>query len=222
VNETGCILRYCYLGTIVASVACAKINGAGLGGGSGGGAGTGGSGGVIDAGGNGDVFTAPQDGGKFSAGDASAPSGPPGPRHTIDPSVPAGAVQGFENAGAPTGGSVQVVYPDPDAVVPRDLAAIDVQWNPVTGANAYRVSLSVDTGDSLTGYVSNAHYLPTADDWKWLLGRAAGRSIRIQVQAATLDASGTPTALVRTSAPQSLRVSKDDARFTTPQREELS
>ena len=38
------------------------------------------------------------------------------------PSVPAGVVQGFEGAPAATAGAVQVGYPNPNAVIPHDLA----------------------------------------------------------------------------------------------------
>jgi hypothetical protein len=106
---------------------------------------------------------------------------------------------------------VQVVYPSPNAVIPHDLAAVDVQWNPVAGATAYRATFSVDTGDRLSGYVSGAHYLPAADDWKWLLTHAAGHTIQIQIEAATLDAGGAVNGPVSTSKPQPLLVSRDDA-----------
>jgi hypothetical protein len=125
--------------------------------------------------------------------------------------VPAGAVQGFEGAPAATAGAVQVVYPNPNAVIPHDLAAVDVQWRSVAGATAYRVTFFVDTGDRLSGYVSGTDYLPTADDWKWLLSRAAGHTIQIQVEAATLDASGAVNGLVSASKTQPLLVSRDDA-----------
>lgn len=146
-------------------------------------------------------------GGRPGAGSAVGPSTPPAPgwREHVDPSVPAAAVMTFANAGSPATGGVQLVYPSPKAIIPRDLAPVDVQWNAVPGATVYKVSLAATTGDRLTGYVTSAHFLPSADDWRWLLVRAAGGAIEIQVSAAT------STGQVSASAPQQLLVSRDDA-----------
>lgn len=202
------LIVFCCLGAI-SSAACAKVRivGTEASGGTSGGVGLGSGGSVtVNLSGSGGVSD------NVSLPSASVPSSAtPGSRDVVDPSVPAGAVHGFASAPSATAGAVQVVYPNPNAVIPHDLAAIDVQWNPVAGATAYRVTLSVDTGDRLSGYVSGAHYLPAADDWKWLLTHAAGHTIQIQVAAATLDAGGAVNGSVSASKTQPLLVSRDDA-----------
>ncbi|HVY38875.1 MAG TPA: hypothetical protein VHM31_13110 [Polyangia bacterium] len=195
----------CCVGALAGLATCAGVGQRAAGNGSGSGGGPG-----APSGGN--TGTGAQGVGNTGTGGSSTTILlPPTSRDAVDPSLPPATPQGFAGAPSPAPGSVQVVYPSPGAIIPRDLAAIDVQWNAVPGATAYRVSLSVDTGDRLTGYVTNTHYLPSAEDWGWLLSRAGGHTVQIQVQAAALDAAGTPTGPVGASTPQPLLVSRDDA-----------
>src|SRR6185312_1406925 len=53
---------------------------------------------------------------------------PPQTVDVVDPSLPPGVVGGFDGAGM-GGGGVTLVYPNANAIVPHDLAPIDVQWN---------------------------------------------------------------------------------------------
>ena len=97
------------------------------------------------------------------------------PRTTSSiPSLPPGVVGGFD--GAPPGTSgVTLVYPNAGALVPHDLAPIDVQWNGATPV--YRVTFAVDNGNRLRGYVKSADWMPPAAEWQWLLDVAAGHQI---------------------------------------------
>jgi Tol biopolymer transport system component len=120
-----------------------------------------------------------------------------------------GIVGGFDGATATPGG-LTTAYPDPGIVLPHDLAPIDVQWNPPAGANVYRVSFSVDTGDRLRGYVKSADWIPAATDWQWLLGRAAGHDVKISVEGGNLDATGKLNTVVASNDIPA-HVSNDDA-----------
>ena len=64
----------------------------------------------------------------------------------VDPSLPMGIVGSFDGA-TPMVGGMTVAYPSPGVILPHDLAPIDVQWNPPAGANVYRVTYAVETGD---------------------------------------------------------------------------
>jgi dipeptidyl aminopeptidase/acylaminoacyl peptidase len=167
----------------VLSVGCSNGRDAGVGGGGGGGGnGGGGSGGV---------------------------GGPPETHDVVDPSLPPGIVAGFDGAQAQPGG-LTVAYPSPGAILPHDLAPIDVQWNPPTGANVYRVSFEVETGDKLRGYVKTADWIASTSDWHWLLDRAAGHKVNVIVEGGILDGAGQLASVVA-SSPVGLGVSRDDA-----------
>jgi hypothetical protein len=102
-----------------------------------------------------------------------------------------------------------LVYPNAGAIVPHDLAPIDVQWN--GAAPVYRVTFAVDTGDRLRGYVTSPDWIPPASNWQWLLDRAAGHPIALSVEGATIDGSGNVTGAVVGTAAQPLSVAPDDA-----------
>ncbi len=139
---------------------------------------------------------------------ASPPLAGPQTRDVVDPGLPSSVVQAFDAQSFSAGG-VSVVYPNDRAVIPHDLAAIDVQWNgPSTGV--FRVTFAVDDGNRLRGYVSAGAYRPAAQDWSWLRDRAAGHTVQITVEGGVLDTMGTLGAKVA-SAAQMLRVSRDDA-----------
>lgn len=146
-------------------------------------------------------------GGGGAGGGGSA--GPPETHDVVDPSLPPGIVGGFDGA-TPTAGGLTTVYPDPGAILPHDLAPIDVQWSPPNGANVYRVSYAVDDGNKLRGYVKATDWIPPANEWMWLLDRAAGHDVKITVEGGTLDASNNLTAVVA-SPDIPMHVSRDDA-----------
>ncbi|MGZ3426550.1 MAG: hypothetical protein ACXVCV_07870 [Polyangia bacterium] len=132
----------------------------------------------------------------------------PATHDVVDPSLPPGVVGGFD--GAPAGGSgVTLVYPNPGALVPHDLAPIDVQWNGSTPV--YRVTFAVDNGNKLRGYVKTPDWVPPAGEWSWLLDVTAGHQIALSVDGATIDGSGTPQGPLASSGAQPLAVSHDDA-----------
>ena len=136
-------------------------------------------------------------------------TGPPATHDVVDPSLPMGIVGGFDGA-TPTVGGVTLAYPNPGAIVPHDLAPIDVQWT-AAGPNVYRVTFAVDTGDALRGFVKSADWTPPANEWQWLLDRAQGHKITLTVVGGTADASGKLTGATPASSGQSLLVSHDDA-----------
>src|SRR5439155_16141344 len=84
---------------------------------------------------------------------------PPATHDVVDPSLPPGVVGGFDGAPAGAGG-ITLVYPNAGAVVPHDLAPIDVQWNGATPV--YRVTFAVDNGNKLRGYVKTPDWIPPA------------------------------------------------------------
>jgi hypothetical protein len=142
-------------------------------------------------------------------GSDGSTSGPPETHDVVDPSLPMGIVAGFDGA-TPAMGGLAVVYPNPGAIVPHDLAPIDVQWNPPAGENAYRVTFAVDTGDRLRGYVPTPSWTPSATDWQWLLDRAAGHQATLTVEGGTQTAGALAGAVIG-SPSQALGVSHDDA-----------
>jgi len=149
-------------------------------------------------------------GGGSGNGGGGTNGGPPATHDIVDPSLPGGVVAGFDGATSSSSG-LTVVYPNPGAIIPHDLAPMDAQWNAAAGANAYRVTYAVDTGDRLRGYVGGAHWLPAASDWQWLQDRAAGHTVTLTVDGATVDAAGNPTGPLSSSPGQKLTVSHDDA-----------
>jgi Tol biopolymer transport system component len=173
------------VGLAIGAVACSNSTRHGGSGGAGG-TGGGGSGGSAGSGGN----------------------LPPATHEVVDPSLPPGVVGGFD--GAPPGqGGVTLVYPNPGALVPHDLAPIDVQWNGATPV--YRVTFAVDNGNKLRGYVTSADWVPPAAEWTWLLDVAAGHQIALSVDGATIDGNGTPQGPLASATAQPLAVSRDDA-----------
>ena len=176
-------MRTAWLGALALLCACGVGSGPGHGGGGTGGTGGNGSGGATNP-------------------------GPPATHDVVDPSLPPGVVGGFDGAPPSTSG-LTLVYPNPGAIVPHDLAPIDVQWN--GSAPAFRVTFAVDTGDRLRGYVSTPSWTPPAGEWAWLLDRAAGHTITLSVAGATIDANGTPQGPLVGSGTQPLGVSRDDA-----------
>jgi hypothetical protein len=128
----------------------------------------------------------------------------------VSPGVLPGVVTGFDGA-TPVPGGLAVVYPNPGAIIPHDLAPIDVQWTPPAGENVWRVTFAVDNGNKLRGFVNAPSWTPPQGDWKWLLDRAAGHGVTITVLGATSDAAGMLGAQVIASMEEPLRVSRDDA-----------
>ena len=137
-------------------------------------------------------------------------SGPslPATHDVVDPSLPPGVVGGFDGATGGAGGTT-LVYPSAGAMVPHDLAPIDVQWNGATPV--YRVTFAVDDGNRLRGYVPTKDWTPPAGEWKWLLDVAAGKAITLSVDGATVDAAGTPQGPLASAPGQPFAVSRDDA-----------
>lgn len=133
---------------------------------------------------------------------------PPATHDVVDPSLPPGVVGGFDGSGAGTSG-ITLVYPNPGALVPHDLAPIDVQWN--GSSPVYRVTFAVDNGNRLRGYVKSPDWIPPAAQWAWLQDVAAGHQISLMVDGATIDGNGTPQGPLAGSGGQPLAVSRDDA-----------
>jgi TolB protein len=141
-------------------------------------------------------------------GGGTGGNGPPATHDVVDPSLPPGVVGGFDGAGMGAGG-VTLVYPNADAIVPHDLAPIDVQWN--GSSPVYRVTFAVDNGNKLRGYVKSPDWIPPAGEWQWLLDVAVGHGITLSVDGATIDGNGTPQGPLQSSQSQALRMSADDA-----------
>lgn len=142
------------------------------------------------------------------AGGGGATSGAPSTVNVVAPGLPPGVVGGFDGAPPGTTG-LTLVYPNAGAIIPHDLAPIDVQWN--GSAPVYRVTFAVDTGDKLRGFVSTPDWTPDATHWQWLLDRAAGHKISLSVDGATVDGSGNVSGALLGSSAQPLAVSHDDA-----------
>jgi hypothetical protein len=144
-----------------------------------------------------------------SGGGGSGGSSGPATHDVVDPGLPPGVVGGFD--GAPPGTSgLTLVYPNANAMVPHDLAPIDVQYN--GSAQVFRVTFAVDNGNRLRGYVKTADWIPPSGDWQWLLDVAQGHTIQLSVEgAASIDGNGTPQGALVGSSAQALRVSHDDA-----------
>lgn len=140
----------------------------------------------------------------------SPQSGPPQTHDVVDPSLGSGIVGSFDNS-QPTAGALALVYPNDKIILPHDLAPLDVQWNVPAGANAYRVTFAVETGDRLRGFVPSADWIPPATEWSWLLDRAAGHKITLTVDGGTADAAGKLSGPVSGSQPQTITISHDDA-----------
>ena len=104
----------------------------------------------------------------------SGVDGPPEVHTFVDPSLPAGIVDQFDGLTLEAG--LDLVYPNAGAVIPRDVAAIDVQGIAVDGLEVYRVRFAVDDGNELRGYVPQPTWLPDESSWTWLTGRAAERN----------------------------------------------
>ena len=147
-------------------------------------------------------------GGGTGGGGGSGGNAPPMTVDVVDPSLPPGVVGGFDGAGPGTSG-ITLVYPNAGALVPHDLAPIDVQWN--GSSPVYRVTFAVDNGNRLRGYVKSADWIPPASNWAWLQDVAAGHQIQLSVDGATIDGNGTPQGAVAGSGAQALAVSRDDA-----------
>ncbi|HEX6837691.1 MAG TPA: hypothetical protein VF334_14015, partial [Polyangia bacterium] len=149
-------------------------------------------------------------GGTGGGGGTGGTGGNVGPQtiDVVDPSLPPGVVGGFDGAGMGAGG-ITLVYPNAGAIVPHDLAPIDVQWNGSTPV--YRVTFAVDNGNKLRGYVKTTDWIPPADKWAWLESVAGGHQIALSVDGATIDASGTPQGPLSSSMSQPLGMSRDDA-----------
>jgi len=147
-------------------------------------------------------------GGGGAGGTGSGGNGPPATHDVVDPSLPPGVVGGFDGAGMGSGG-ITLVYPNAGAMVPHDLAPIDVQWNGTTPV--YRVTFAVDNGNRLRGYVPTKDWIPPASEWAWLLNVAAGHQVTLSVDGATVDGNGTPQGPLQSAAGQPLGVSPDDA-----------
>jgi hypothetical protein len=133
----------------------------------------------------------------------------PATHDIVDPSLPSTIVGSFD-AATPGTGALTVAYPNPNVIIPHDLAAMETQWNAASALNVYRVTFAVDTGDRLRGYVGAASWLPSASDWQWLLDRAAGHNITLTIDGGTLDSTGSLSAVIA-SPSQALSVSTDDA-----------
>ncbi len=153
-----------------------------------------------DAGGDDDSTTP----GNPDGGSAS----PPLTRDYVEPGLPASVVDDFDALDTVPG--LTLVYPNADAIIPRDLAAIDVQAADGAGRAVFRVTFAVDTGDALRGFVTSPSWLPDDADWQWLMGRAAGHAIDLSMAGAGLDGD-TVTGPAVTSPGQALHVSADDA-----------
>ncbi|MDB4965584.1 MAG: tolB protein precursor [Myxococcales bacterium] len=147
-------------------------------------------------------------GGGGGGGSGTGGNQPPATHDIVDPTLPPGVVGGFDGTPAGTSG-VTLVYPNSGAIVPHDLAPVDVQWN--AASPVYRVTFSVDNGNKLRGYVKTADWVPPAGEWQWLLDVAAGHTITLSVDGATVDGSGVPQGPVVGSGGQPLKVSRDDA-----------
>jgi Tol biopolymer transport system component len=133
---------------------------------------------------------------------------PPQTVDVVDPSLPPGVVGGFDGAGMGAGG-VTLVYPNANAIVPHDLAPIDVQW--IGSSPVYRVTFADDNCNKLRGYVKTADWIPPADKWAWLESVAGGHQIALSVDGATIDGNGTPQGPLSSSSSQALGMSRDDA-----------
>jgi Tol biopolymer transport system component len=134
--------------------------------------------------------------------------GAPLVRDFIDPSLSPSVVADFDGLSLTPG--LDLVYPNASAAIPRDLAAIDVQADPSSGHDVYRVTFAVDTGDALRGFVPNPSWVPDESDWTWLMSRAAGQEISLTMAGADDDGAGGLTG-GRVSDAQPLFVSWDDA-----------
>jgi Tol biopolymer transport system component len=130
--------------------------------------------------------------------------GAPVVRVVVDPSLPPDIPGDFDGFAFTPG--LDLVYPNPGAVIPRDVAALDAQGRAEPGLQVYRIAFDVDTGDALRGYVTQASWLPDDSDWAWLMNRAAGHTITLTIAGATLDGA---TALLSDGQP--LHVSVDEA-----------
>ncbi len=135
---------------------------------------------------------------------------PPETHDVTAPGAAPGVVGGFDSA-TPTTGGLSLVYPESGAIIPHDLAPIDVQWNPPAGENVWRVTFAADTGDKLRGYVSTPSWNPAVSDWRWLLDRAQGHVITLTVTGGIADTTGKLGPAVIASVGQPLKVSRDNA-----------
>jgi Tol biopolymer transport system component len=138
----------------------------------------------------------------------SGTNGPPEVHSWVDPSLPPGIGDQFDALTFDPG--LSLVYPNPGAVIPRDVAAIDVQGVAIAGLEVYRVRFAVDDGNELRGYVPQATWLPDEASWTWLTTRAAGHKITLTLAGAHL-ASGNVVGPGKISNGQPLIVSNDDA-----------
>jgi Tol biopolymer transport system component len=135
-------------------------------------------------------------------------NGPPEVHTFVDPSLPPSVVDQFD--GLTFGAGLNLVYPNAGAVIPRDVAAIDVQGIAVDGLEVYRVRFALDDGNELRGYVPQPTWLPDESNWTWLTGRAAGHTITLTLAGAHLT-GGNVVGPGVVSNPQPLIVSNDDA-----------
>jgi hypothetical protein len=178
----------CSLGLAIALVfACGGGDGSGAGDSSGGG-GDGGPGGAGSGG-----------GGSFT--------GPPETRVVVEPGLPNDVPSQVDAADLTPG--LIVLYPNPGAVIPRDLAPLDLQVEAKTGATVYRFELKVANGNQLVSYVAGPSWIPEDEDWQWLTARARGLEVTLTV--AAVNGSGGSGATGSISQPQALLVSNDEA-----------
>ena len=96
-------------------------------------------------------------------------------------------------AAAPGTSGITLVYPNAGALVPHDLAPIDVQWN---GARRSTASPSPSTTATSCAATSRAPTGTPASNWAVAAGRAAGHQNPLSVDGATIDANGTPQGAV--------------------------
>lgn len=127
----------------------------------------------------------------------------------IDPAVPAGAKDWFENLPEDPARAPAIVYPPADSIMPRNLGDFEVHWTDAAN-NVFEVSLKTEFADVRVivpggnGAIGNGSWLAfLADEW----AAAVGYEANVQFQVRGVDANN-PT-VVGSTAPQLVQLSNE-------------
>lgn len=129
----------------------------------------------------------------------------------VDPSLPAGAADWFENNPEDPARAPTVVYPPADVVMPRNLGDFEVHWTDAVGNDVFEVSLKTEFADvraivpGNNGAVANGSWMAFLAK-EWLDAVSFDTSVQFQVRGVQ---SSNPT-VIGSTQPQLVKLSNED------------
>ncbi|NVB80075.1 MAG: hypothetical protein HOV81_16900 [Kofleriaceae bacterium] len=129
----------------------------------------------------------------------------------VDPSLPAGAADWFQNNPEDPARAPTVVYPPADVVMPRNLGDFEVHWTDAVGNDVFEVSLKTEFADvraivpGNNGAIANSSWMAFLAK-EWLDAVSFDSSVQFQVRGVQ---SSNPTVIGPTQ-PQLVKLSNED------------